>query len=259
MIKDAKKLTVMLLILVFTAAISAAGCTGTQNEGTITPTEIPTIEQTTEMTTAPVETPAASSEAGQATNSGKGSKNIKMSLDDGITLLTFEQNTPEVSDIAVDAGSSHFSIQNTFPADKSIYMNEDGKYVSSQAFILIGGENTEISVETDSEWMFSFSFPQMINGIPPQTFEGAGNQATPFFQINKGKYKFSIKTEDNSFICVQLMDYDGNELTEGVEASPLPYQKGEYDGVVTVDVENSNNYLLNINCDGKWTVSVEKA
>lgn len=195
--------------------------------------------------------------------SGNGSKKISLALDDGVKLFTFEQDEPAESLISFDAGRSSFEIQNTYPADKSVYVNENGNYLSSMVFSVIDGKNSEISVDTDSGWRLSFSSPRVMDGIPPQTFEGAGNQATPFFRIDEGEYNFTIKTEDNTFVYIILMDYDGRRVTEDISemyaAVPLPYQDGEYDGTVTANIEKSNNYLFNVNCDGKWTISVEKA
>lgn len=273
MVQSYSKVKFFAVMVILTAFFAfSAGCTGEtgQDSGvdkipaeTASPAELPEMGKTAEITTAPTETPAALPDTDSDTFSGTGSKKTEMPLDEGVNLLTFEQNEPSESLIIIDGKSSHFEIQNTFPADRSVYVNEYGKYISSQVFTVIDGGNTEVSVETDSEWKLSFSFPQMTDGIPPQIFEGAGNQATPFFRIDKGEYNFRIKTENNTFVYIVLTDYDGNELhkdfSEGFDAVPLPYHEGEYDGTVTANIEESSNYLFNVNCDGKWMISVEKA
>ena len=55
------------------------------------------------------------------------------------------------------------------------------------------------------------------------------------------------------------MDYYGNPVMNKDFEMPLAFHEGIYDGDVTVNITESNNYLLNIVCDGDWTVSVEQA
>ncbi|EHQ36525.1 hypothetical protein [Methanoplanus limicola] len=267
------KIKIFAVLVILTAVFAlSAGCTGVTDQDfvseniaadTAVPAEVPSADRTGQITSDLAETPKVISDDEKKVAFGKGKGNVKMALEDGIKLLTFEQNEPAVSYIMVDGKNSRFEAQNTFPADKSIYINKDGKYVSSYACNIISDGSSDISVETDSEWKVSFSSPQIIDVLPPQTFEGAGNQATPFFRIDKGGYDFTIKSENSSFIFVQLMDDDGHhlckDLSEDFDAIPLPYQEGDYNGTVGTTIEKSTNYLLNINCDGKWTISVEKS
>lgn len=238
MVLNYSKIKFFAVLVLLTASFAlSAGCTGQNGQDLssdkipaehVVPTKAPAPEQTSEMTAAPGETPAVT-ETESDTLSGEGSKKSRISLDDGVQLLTFEQYEPADSVITVDGGHSHFEIQNTFPAEKSVYINEEGKFLSSQAFIVIDGEDSEISVDTDSGWKLSFTYPELMDGIPPQTFKGAGNQATPFFRMDEGDYNFEIKTEDNTFAYIILMDDEGNEVTkdfsEGFDAVPLPYRR----------------------------------
>ncbi|MDE4908184.1 hypothetical protein L0665_06120 [Methanogenium marinum] len=93
----------------------------------------------------------------------------------------------------------------------------------------------------------------------PQTFTGAANKATPFFRIDEGTYNFSIIAANNDVVGVHLMDFEGNDIEVDYREMPLAFHEGLYDDVVTVAVNESNNYLMNVICDGNRTVSVAEA
>ncbi|UUX93322.1 hypothetical protein [Methanoplanus endosymbiosus] len=67
-----------------------------------------------------------------------------------------------------------------------------------------------------------------------------------------GSKKTGMSLNDGTYLLTK-------DFSEDYDAVPLPYQDGEYDGTVTAKIEKSNNYLLNINCDRKWNISVKKA
>ncbi|UUX93321.1 hypothetical protein [Methanoplanus endosymbiosus] len=252
------------LVLLIAGFALSAGCTGSSGaDKTPAATAAPTAEETTAATPeeTAVKTPQPTPVSGEekASLSGKGDVNASVELAGGVHLLTFTQDKADKSEIAVRTEKDYIGLTNLYNekvADKSM---KDGKYYWTQAFMLEEDAVADVEVYADSEWTLDFSFPQMINGIVPQTFTGAGNKATPFFQINEGDYNISIKADNNQLIEVHLMDYYGNPVMVDNAEMPLAYHEGAYDNVVTVKITESCNYLMNVICDGEWTVSIEEA
>jgi hypothetical protein len=226
---------------------------------TVTPTAEETAAATPEETA--VKTPEATPVFGEekATISGSGDHKAAVELKGGVHLFTLEQNKPENSVVYIETEKDAVSVLNKFNASIADKASKDGRFSWSQAFMLEEDAVASVEVTTLSDWTLDFTFPEMINGIVPQTFTGIGSRATPFFQINKGEYKFSIKADNNEFIAVHLMDYYGNVILDNDREMPLAFHYGSYDDSVVVRINESNNYLLNINCDGEWSVSVEEA
>lgn len=253
-----------LLALLIAGFALSAGCTGNSGADT-TPaaTATPTAEETTAATPeeTAVKTPEPTPVSGEekATVSGSGDHKAAVELAGGVHLLTFTQDKPDKSEISVQTKKDYIGLTSLFNESVAEKSMKDGRYYWSQAFMLEEDAVADVEVYTDSEWTLDFTFPQMINGIVPQTFTGAGNKATPFFQINEGDYKFSIKAENNEMVEVHLMDYYGNPVLADNAEMPLAHHEGTYDDVVTVKISESNNYLINVICDGEWTVSVEEA
>ena len=251
-----------LLVLLVAAAVISAGCTGntdTTGPGTVTPTPETTVAETAAPTEETVSPTAVPPEAPKASVSGEGNENVTVALTKGVYVMTVTQDTPVESTIAVETDTDYIGSKNTYNTTVAEQSMKDGKYYWSRAFLV--GEDSDVTarVETTGNWTLSFSFPQQINGIVPQTFSGTASKATPFFQINEGTYNFSITAENNDVISVTLMDYEGNDVEVGYCEMPLPYHRGPYDDVVTVAINESNNYLFNVECDGDWTVSVAEA
>ena len=251
--------------LVFTALIAvlaaamvlSAGCTGTSDSGAQE-----TTVQTTAPTTGPteMETPEDIKEAGdeEVALSGTGNGKVTTGLAGGIHLLTFMQDKPGSGSVDITTEKDEILIPFGFNEAVADKVMKDGKYVWTQAFMIEDSAETTFDVTTDCSWNIETSFPEAINGIVPQTFTGTGNQATPFFQINAGTYNVLIKTDNNEYIAVHLIDYYGNPLMENNLQTPLAWHEGTYDNSVIVGVSEDNNYLFNVLCDGDWTVTIEE-
>ncbi|EHQ36524.1 hypothetical protein [Methanoplanus limicola] len=253
-----------LLALLIAGFALSAGCTGNSGaDKTPAATATPTAEETTAATPeeTAVKTPEATPVSGEekATISGTGDVNASVEFKGGVHLLTFTQDKPLKSEIAIQTEKDYIGLTSLFNESVAEKSMKDGRYYWTQAFMLEENAVADVEVYTESEWTLDFSFPQMINGIVPQTFTGVGNKATPFFQINEGEYKFSIKADNSQLVEVHLMDYYGNPVLADNAEMPLAYHEGSYDDVVTVKITEDNNYLINVVCDGEWTVSVEEA
>lgn len=247
---------ITILAILVAALILSAGCTGTSDSRAQE-----TAVQTTAPTTGPTQptTPEETTEAEETADLLRtGNGKVTTGLAGGVHLLTFTQDKPASGSIDISTEKDYISIPFGFSekiADKAM---KDGKYSWSQTFTIEDDAEATFNVKTDCSWNVDTSFPETINGIPPQTFTGAGNQATPFFQINAGTYKVSIKSENCEYTAVHLIDFYGNPLMEDDRQVPLAWHEGTYNDSVTIGISEDNNYLFNVLCNGEWTISIEE-
>ncbi|MDD4127330.1 MAG: hypothetical protein PHV39_06535 [Methanomicrobium sp.] len=255
-----------LVFLLILGAVITAGCTGNSDDDKKTPVPTPlkteeqkiTGENTTEIN--PDQTPERFDEAKYKNIYGTGNKTTELYLPKGVSLFKLMQDSPVKSQVSITTIKDAFSINNVYNISASKNSMDDTGYYWTYAFSLEDDANASVEVETEGNWTLSFSFPLMINGIVPQTFRGAANKATPFFQINEGDYNFTIITENSEFASVTLMDYYGNNVMNDNRQMPLSFHYGgSYDNTINTTINESCNYLLNVFCDGDWTVSVEEA
>jgi len=81
--------------------------------------------------------------------------------------------------------------------------------------------NATVEVRQEGDWSLTINPPGMINGVPPQTFTGIGNAATPSFMIPAGDYSCEITMEEGTVIGAHLIGYDGTLLMENDQQAPL--------------------------------------
>ncbi|HKM41258.1 MAG TPA: hypothetical protein VJY43_01685 [Methanocorpusculum sp.] len=188
--------------------------------------------------------------------SGTGNDSIATELPAGVYILTITQTSAEMTDVTVETKETGTSIQGRY-SDAAAESAETAKgWIWSYA-LQTDGKPTLI-INATGDWNADFAVPQQIDGIPPQIFQGTGNAATPFFMINKGNISFAIEATNNTALEVHLMDYNGNPVMDETNSfeQPLAYHLGEYHNTVIVPLTDSDNYLLNIICDGDWSVTV---
>lgn len=239
----------ILLALALAGLLIASGCTGTSDQAqTPVATPIPTAEETAQATATPTQ-PAN-------TFSGTGNDSITTELPAGVYTMTITQATAEMSQITVETETSAIYVQGRYSdAVADAAQTADG-WVWSYA--LQTDEKPTLSVNTTGDWQAAFAFPQQINGIPPQRFSGTGNAATPFFMINEGNISFAIDATNNTAVEIHLMNYEGDPIMDktNVYEEPLAFHMGEYHNTVVVPLTVSDNYLINVICDGDWSVVV---
>ncbi|MBP2133280.1 hypothetical protein J2128_001234 [Methanomicrobium sp. W14] len=268
MVKRFGILSVVFIAILF-AAVLASGCTGTTDNATPSPTQTevtpaenetatPVASETAEQTAQPTETDNITMSY-TTLLVGEGPQNDTVRLPEGVSMFTLTQDTPDESSVSIDTEKDGIYISNSYNESVRNSSMKGGKYYWTYAFSLENASSANISVKTDSNWTLEFEFPQVINGIVPQTFSGTATKVTPFFQINEGEYNFTINAENNRLISVSLMDYYGNVILDDNREMPLAFMEGPYNGTVTMKINESNNYLMNVLCDGNWTVSVEQA
>ena len=256
--KSGKLVIITLLALLAGALVLSAGCTGTDGSGaqeTTVQTAAPTTGPTQAAT--PEETCKTENETAELSGTGKG--NVSTGLAGGVHLLVFGQDKPVSGSIDISTEKDFITIPFGFNEKVAEKAMKDDKYVWTQAFMIEDNAETNFDVTADCSWNIETSFPEAINGIVPQTFTGVGNHATPFFQINAGNYKVSIKSENCGYTAVHLVDFYGNPLMEDDVQTPLAWHEGTYEDSVIFTFSESNNYLFNVICNGDWTVAIEEA
>lgn len=83
-------------------------------------------------------------------------------------------------------------------------------------------------------------------------FSGSGAEATNLFDLTQGLYIFRLHHVGKSNFIVHLMAESGPAMSSLVNVI------GVFDGSKAVRIERSGRYLLNIDADGNWSISVAK-
>jgi len=85
----------------------------------------------------------------------------------------------------------------------------------------------------------------------PILIEGVGQQATDIYTLKKGLVRFIIKHQGVGKFSVSLLDQ------EGVYVTLLASSEGKFSGSKAVRIEKSGSYIMNIQADGAWTITIE--
>lgn len=246
------------LFLFLTGCTFIAGCVGEETDQQAqlpTPTPTPTAELTND---------------GAVSFSGAGDQKTVMPLSAGVHLLTLEigmqdESEPGVSTVSISSEKDAIMVEGNYTPEVRSDAIIDGHYRWTYAFMLSEEADATVEVSQMAPWKLTFGFPEMINGIPPQTFTGIGNKATPFFMIPAGNYSCQITGENLTVISVWLMDYNGKFLMDDDSVAPLPFHQlrnddfefyvGDFTTTVPVTIKEGDNYLFNIVSDGSWSVT----
>ena len=249
---------VILLGLMLIGTLCIAGCTGTTESNTTQEAPQQTAEQ-------PVIPPGIMgpgpvvAESNGTTFKGIMDQNTTMPLTAGVHLMTVKTTPPSSSAVYVETTKDYVAVVSKYSKEAEAKAEDANAITWTQAFMLEEGGDARVEVTSASEWSVSFGVPAMIDGVPPQTFTGIGNAATPFFMIPEGNYSCIIQSKDNTFLGVHLMDAEGTSLmdADGIKEVPLAWHEGMYNGTIPLTIEKSSNYLFNVISDGEWSVSLE--
>lgn len=249
-------MTALLLCFVLAGALCIAGCTGTTETEPAQATPEPTEEQ---LVIPPMGPGPVVAESNATTFKGIMNQSTTMPLSAGVHLMTVKTTPPSSTTVDIETTKDCVSVFGMYSKEAVGKAEEANVTTWTQAFMLEEGGDAHVGVTSESEWSVSFGAPTMIDGIPPQTFTGIGNAATPFFMIPEGDYSCIIHGENNSILGVHLMDAEGTSLmdADGSKEVPLAWHEGAYNGTIPLTIENSGNYLFNVISDGEWSVSLE--
>ena len=246
------------LFLILAGCTLFAGCVGGE------------AGQEAPLPTATPTQPAEPPEDAAVSFSGAGDQKTTMPLSAGVRLLTLEikkpdESEPGASTVSISTEKDTIMVEGNYTPDVRPDAIIDGHYRWTYAFMLEEEAEATVEVSQLAPWTLHFGVPKMINGIPPQTFTGIGNAATPFFMVPAGNYSCQITAENLTVISVGLMDYNGTMLMDDDRIAPLAFHElrnddfelyvGDYATTVPVTIKEGDNYLFNIICDGSWSVT----
>ncbi len=81
-------------------------------------------------------------------------------------------------------------------------------------------------------------------------FSGYGQEATESFYLERGLARFKIKNSGSGHFSIWLMDSKGNNL------DLLVNEIGSFDGSKATKVPKSGYYLLDVDADSSWSITV---
>lgn len=153
----------------------------------------------------------------------RGSDNFIVYLMDGETGQNIDL-------IANEIGSSNGS--------KAVGITSDGDYI--------------LNVQANGPWTITITQPRKsATQSAPLTLQGTGNQASELFTLDNGLKTFNMDYRGSDNFIVFLMDDQGNQV------DLLANQIGSFNGSKAVGIQQTGTYLLNIQANGKWKVSIE--
>lgn len=97
--------------------------------------------------------------------------------------------------------------------------------------------------------------PTVSTPVPtpsPISLSGSGEEATDFFNLERGLVKITMKHDGDSNFIVWLLDSDGDRV------DLLANEIGSFSGSHYLGIKSAGKYLLNIDADGKWTIKIEQ-
>lgn len=150
-----------------------------------------------------------------------------------------------------------FLLENADHYSLDFLANEIGAFSGSHAWKVREKGVYYLDVKTsEGAWAIDIAQPRpAFAPTPPVDFNGDGNLATAFFKLKKGAVNFDFKCtprdEFSSFNTLLINAYDAKY---GEPAGP----GGCVDGSKTVDIIESGLYLLNIDTDAAWSVSIRQ-
>lgn len=149
-------------------------------------------------------------------------------------------------------GSSNFQVwlMNNEGEKKELLVNRIGDFEGSNAVGLLGGQHL-LDIEADGDWEITVRQPRPTSApSPPRTYTGDSRKATGFFSTDGGLARFDMQHSGDGNFQVWLLDKDGTKI------EMLANEIGEFEGSTATNLE-SGIYLLDVNANGDWTVSVE--
>ncbi|MGB9927621.1 MAG: YncE family protein [Methanosarcina sp.] len=152
-------------------------------------------------------------------------------------------------------GSSNFIvwlIDGKSGKEIELLANEIGSFNGSHAVGIESDGDYVLNINADGNWKVTTEQPTQaaIQSIP-LTLQGNGHKASQIFYLEPGMKRFEMKHAGSSNFIIWLMDDQGNEI------DLVANEVGNFNGSKAVSITQSGNYLLNIDADGNWEVSIK--
>ncbi|WP_424359769.1 hypothetical protein [Methanocella sp. MCL-LM] len=151
-------------------------------------------------------------------------------------------------------GNSNFIVHmlNDQGKTEEYLANEIGDYDGS---VVIGTTKAGyylLDIDADGPWTVDIDQPRPTTAQQvPISMSGTGPQASEFFYLKQGLTTFKLNHNGESNFIVHLVDSKGN--TEEYLVNEI----GEFDGSKAIGVSKSGVYLISVDADGDWTISVK--
>jgi hypothetical protein len=196
-------------------------------------------------TPSPTATPAPTSTPAAQSFSGQGHRAISpIELDAGLTIITLTHT-----------GSSNFVVwlRDSSGEDIELLVNEIGTFNGSTALGIPVSGAYALDINADGGWTVKIEQlkPTSAPSVP-QTFNGTGPEASPLFSLGDALTTFDMSHDGSSNFAIWLLDSNGDLV------DLLVNEIGDFDGSTAIGVPAAGVYILDIEADGDWTVSVHQ-
>jgi len=88
----------------------------------------------------------------------------------------------------------------------------------------------------------------------PIKFSGAGQTATDKFDLTAGLATIKLTHDGTGNFAVRLLDADGNATRDGYFVNVI----GAFNGSKALQVPSDGKYILDIQANGNWTVTIQQ-
>lgn len=250
--KKATKIILGVLVLIVIIGILGSGGNSTNQQvqsPAQTPTSTPTDEQTTDNTSTSVSDSTSQTE--QITEpepielSGTGQKATqKFQLEQGLSVFSTTYRGSDNFIVWLMDGETGQNID--------LVANEIGSSNGSKAVGITSDGDYILNVQANGPWTVTITQPRKSAiQSAPLTLQGTGNKASEVFTLDSGLRTFYMDYRGSDNFIVWLMDDQGRQV------DLLANQIGNFNGSKAVGIPQTGTYLLNIQANGKWKVSIE--
>ena len=132
-------------------------------------------------------------------------------------------------------------------------VNRIGTFDGSTAFAT--GNPTApyvLDVDADGPWSVTVEQPRPSDAPATRQFSGTGQTATDLFSLPAGLARISMSHQGESNFIVYLLDREGYEM-----GPSIVNEVGPIDASQAVQIPEDGIYLLRVDADGPWTITVE--
>jgi len=253
--KKTIKIILGVLFLLIVVGILGSSSDNTNNQ-VQTPAKTPTSTPTT-LTPEPIKentstsVPESTSQTEQITEpkpielSGTGQKATqKFQLEQGLSEFSTTYHGSDNFIVWLMDGNTGQNID--------LIANKIGSDNSTKAVGITSAGDYILNVQANGPWTVTITQPRKsATQSAPLTLQGTGNQASEFFTLENGLRTFNMDYHGSDNFIVWLMDDQGNHV------DLLTNQIGTFNGSKAVGIPQTGTYLLNIQANGKWKVSIE--
>ncbi|HLH24804.1 MAG TPA: hypothetical protein VK066_19965 [Chloroflexota bacterium] len=129
--------------------------------------------------------------------------------------------------------------------------NVIGPFNGSTAFGIRTDGDYSINVQADGAWTIRLRQPAAVAETDATSFSGVGQTATPMFALAPGLRRFTLSHSGAENFIVVLLDAQGRRV------NGLVNEIGAFNGSKGVQIRQDGVYVLNVQADGPWTITIE--